>query len=138
MPFIAYWKGKIKPNTSDKLISQIDLFNSLASLVDSPLSSQDGLDLSRLLTTGSGPEREDLILEASGRTALKHKNWVLIPPYPGNAVSKYTEVELGNAPDYQLYNLAEDHEQQDNLAGTATDTLEALKAKYNAIKNTSD
>ncbi|MGC6402454.1 MAG: sulfatase family protein [Flavobacteriaceae bacterium] len=138
VPFIAYWKGKIKPNTSDKLISQIDLFNSLASLVDSPLSSQDGLDLSRLLTTGIGPEREDLILEASGRTALKHKNWVLIPPYPGNAVSKYTEVELGNAPDYQLYNLAEDPEQQDNLAGTATDTLEALKAKYNAIKNTSD
>ena len=77
-------------------------------------------------------------MEASGRTALKHKNWVLIPPYPGNAVSKYTEVELGNAPDYQLYNLAEDPEQQDNLAGTATATLEALKAKYNAIKNTSD
>ena len=33
VPFICYWKGEIKPNVSDELICQIDLFKSIAALV---------------------------------------------------------------------------------------------------------
>ncbi len=134
VPFISYWKGRIVSTTSEKLISQIDLFNSIAAIIDSPLTSQDGLNLSELILTGSGPERENLILEASGRTALKQNNWVLIPPYSGNAVSKYTNVELGNADQYQLYDLNEDPQQSNNLATTQLEKLELMKATYQKLK----
>lgn len=37
VPFITYWKGTIEPNTSDALVSQVDFYASLASLVGSEL-----------------------------------------------------------------------------------------------------
>ena len=70
------------------------------------------------MLSGNGEEREKLILEAFGKTALKMKNWVLIPPYKGSAVSRYTNVELGNSKDYQLYNLNDDPSQKTNLKET--------------------
>ena len=37
VPFIAYWKEKIKPNVSNEIISQIDLFNSISTIVGTRL-----------------------------------------------------------------------------------------------------
>ena len=66
-----FWKGVTKPKVSNKLISQIDLFNSLSSIIESKIKTSDSNDLSQLLLKGDGKEREKLILEASGKTALK-------------------------------------------------------------------
>ena len=46
--------------------------------------------------------RSELIMEATGRTALRKGEWVLIPPYNGPAISKDVNIEIGNSPDYQL------------------------------------
>ena len=45
IPFVTYWKGKIKPSVSDAMVSQIDLFNSISNLVDSDVKTEDGQDL---------------------------------------------------------------------------------------------
>ena len=71
VPFIAYWKGKIKSGISNKIISQIDLFNSISAIVGADYRSKDGIDLSKLITDNQGKGREDLILEASTRTAYR-------------------------------------------------------------------
>ena len=135
VPFITHWKGTVKPNVSNKLISQIDLFNSLSSIIGSDQKTHDGENLSSLLLSGNGKEREKLILEAFGKTALKMKNWVLIPPYKGSAVSKYTNVELGNSKDYQLYNLNDDPSQKTNLKETEKEKFNELLETYNEIIN---
>ena len=44
VPFITYWKGNIKPQVSDQMVSQIDFLNSIASLVGSEIRSNDGVD----------------------------------------------------------------------------------------------
>ena len=49
VPFIAYWKGKIKPNVSNEIISQIDLFNSISTIVGTNYKSKDGIDFSNLI-----------------------------------------------------------------------------------------
>jgi arylsulfatase A-like enzyme len=77
--------------------------------------------------------REKLILEATGRTALRQGDWVLIPPYEGPAVARNVQIELGNAPEYQLYNLKEDLGEQNNLAADHKERLEAMIKTYQSI-----
>ena len=61
VPFITYWKGKIKSGISNKIISQIDLFNSISAIVGADYRSKDGIDLSKLITDNQGKGREDLL-----------------------------------------------------------------------------
>ena len=100
VPFITYWKGKIKPGVSNEIISQVDLFNSISALVGAKYKSTDGNDFSRLLINNKGKGRDELIIEASTRTAYRKGDWVMIPPYKGSAVSKNVNIELGNSLDF--------------------------------------
>lgn len=138
VPFITYWKGKIQPGVSDALVSQLDLFGSLASLVGAENNTQDSQDLLAVLLGESDNGREFLILEASSRTALRKGNWVMIPPYKGEVINKLVNIELGNSSEYQLYNLEEDSGQQHNLATIEARKLEELKKHYKTIRGESD
>jgi len=133
VPFISYWKGITPSKVSNKLISQIDLFNSLSTIVNGRIKTNDSKDLSQLLLNGDGKEREKLILEASGKTALKYKNWVFIPPYKGKAVSTYTNIELGRSSSHQLYNLKTDPSQRKNLIDQEKEKFIELQKIYNKI-----
>ena len=116
VPFIAYWKGKIKPQVSDALVCQIDFLASFARLVGQKNPSSDSQDLLKAFLGISKKGRENLILEASNRLAFRKGDWVLIPPHKGSAVSKEVNIELGNSLQYQLFNLKTDPAQQKNLA----------------------
>lgn len=124
VPFITYWKGKIKPTISDALVCQIDLLSSIAKLVDSDVREDDSEELLDVFLGTSEHGREELIIEATTRTALRMGDWVLIPPHKGAAKNKLVDIELGNAMQYQLYNLKEDIGQQNNLAKTKLEKLE--------------
>ena len=78
--------------------------------------------------------RNELILEATTRTALRVEDWVLIPPYPGPAMNKNVNIELGNSEDYQLYNLSADLGQQNNLAESHPEKLKELKIAFQEIR----
>ncbi|NDG46564.1 MAG: arylsulfatase, partial [Flavobacteriia bacterium] len=134
IPFITYWKGKIQPHISDQLVSQIDLFNSIAKLVGSKQRSRDGEDLTEVFFQNKGMGRKELVIEATTRTALKSENWVLIPPYKGPKVGPNVNIELGNESDYQLYNLEKDPSQQNNLAQQEPQKLAELIARFKFIR----
>ena len=134
VPFITYWKGKIQPNVSDAIISQVDLFSSVASLVNSETRGQDSEEMLDVLFGESNEGRDELILEATTRTALRKGNWVLIPPYKGPAVNKQVNIELGNAEEYQLYNLTDDLGQQNNLATSNPEKLQEMIAVFEGIR----
>jgi hypothetical protein len=78
--------------------------------------------------------REDLVIEATTRTAYRKENWSMIPPYDGPAVSKHVNIELGNSDEYLLYDLKEDIGQQDNLAGTNKAQLDILIEEFERKK----
>ena len=134
VPFIAYWKGKIKSGISNKIISQIDLFNSISAIVGADYRSKDGIDLSKLITDNQGKGREDLILEASTRTAYRKGNWVMIPPYNGPEVSKNVNIELGNSKAFKLYNLKEDPSQTNDLAKKEPEKLKEMISSFIKIR----
>ena len=136
VPFFSYWKGKISPGVSDAMISQLDLFSSLAALVGSDESTADSQELLDVLLGKSKEGRDELIIEATSRTAYRNGDWALIPPYEGPAINKQVNIELANSDEYLLYNLKEDIGQQNNLAKSNPDKLNQMIKAYEAIRGT--
>jgi len=134
VPLITYWKGHIEPKVSEALVSQVDLLSSLASLVGSEERGKDSEELLDVFLGKNTRGREELILEATGRTALRKGDWVLIPPYDGPAVAEQVQIELGNAQDFQLYNLSTDLGEQQNLAVDRPEKLEEMISAFKAIR----
>ena len=116
VPFVVFWKGEIQLGVSNALVSQIDLLSSLASLVGSSETGMDSENLMDVFMGKSHEGREAVIVEASTKTALRAGDWAMIPPYTGPAVQNQVNIELGNSPEYQLYNLKIDPGQRNNLS----------------------
>ena len=134
VPFITYWQGKIQAGISEALVSQIDLFSSLAALVGSEERGPDSEALWEVLAGKQSQGRQDMVLEATTRTAFRQGDWVLIPPYGGPAVAQNVNIELGNAKEYQLYHLKGDLGQQMNLAAENEEKLQQMIADFEAIR----
>lgn len=130
VPFIVYWKGKIKPAVSNELVAQLDLLGSLASLVGEKIP--EGLDTQNQIDAfmGIGKGRESLVVEAKSRLAYRNGDYILIPPYKGKAYRKNKEVELGNVEDYVLFNVAIDRSQQQDIASDNPELLEKMKKEF--------
>ena len=133
VPFITYWKGKTKPQVSDEIVTQIDFLNSFSTLVGSDINSSDGVDLSDVFFNNKGNGRDELVLEATTRTAFRSGNWVMIPPYPGPAKNYNVDIELGNSKEYLLFNLESDLSQQNNLANSNPEKLQEMISRYQEI-----
>ena len=130
VPFIVAWDGKVKPGTSDAFISQMDLYPSLGQLagVETP-SNLDGEPLLETLLGKSDEGREMMVLEAQGRLAYKRGSHVLIPPYGGRKTNS-TGNELGNLPDWSLFDLKDDPAQKEDMADDDRALLEEMKALF--------
>lgn len=138
VPFVAWWPGTISPGISDAMISQIDLLASLAKLTNQqyPRAEKDSKELLDVLLGKSDEGRHSLILEATTRTAYREGDWAMIPPYRGSAVNTRVNIELGNSDQYQLYNLAEDPGQQNNLAEQNPEKLRDMVRAFEKIRGT--
>lgn len=134
VPFMTYWKGTIEPGVSDALVCQIDLLASLAALVQEEAELGDSQDLLDVWMGKSQQGRENLILEATARTALRAGDWAMIPPYTGKRINTQVNIELGNDTTYQLYNLNSDLGQQQNLAESNPEKLQELLTLFEAIR----
>ncbi len=134
VPFIVYWKGKIQPGVSNALVCQVDLLSSIAELVESDIRTGDSKALLEVFMGKSKEGREELVIEATTRTAFRKGNWLLIPPYEGKVVNEQVNIELGNSDSFQLFNLDEDLGQQVNLADSNGEKLEEMIASFEAIR----
>ena len=134
VPFIVHWKDKIKAGVSEQIISQIDLFNSISKMIGSDIRTKDGKDLSNLILNNAGEGRNELVIEAMGKTAYRNKEWVMIPPYKGRKIAKNVQIELGNSADYMLFDLERDPYQINNLAKKKPEKLKFMISSFEKIK----
>lgn len=130
VPFITYWKGKIKPTVSDALVSQLDLLASLTALSGNEFASSDSQNLANVFLGTSNKGREDLIIEATSRTAFIKGDWVMIPPYEGPKFLPTKGIETGTSDQFQLYNLKEDPFQTKNLAKNNPEKLAEMSKEF--------
>lgn len=134
VPFITYWKGKITPGVSDAVVCQMDLLSSLAALNGDDQEYGDSRNLLGALLGNADKGRDELMLEASSKTALRKGDWILIPPYKGVFKYDHVNIEIGSMPTFQLYNLKEDPGQQKNLAEENPEKLREMIADYTRIR----
>lgn len=134
VPFITYWKGKINPKVSNALVCQLDLLNSIAMLVDSDAKAKDSQNLLPVLLGTEDLGREELVIEATTRTAFRKADWLMIPPYEGNPTQNEVNIEVGNSNQYQLYNLKNDIGQQHNMANSNEVLLNEIICEFEKIR----
>ena len=134
VPFFVYWKDKIKPQISDALVCQIDILASLAKMLSTEVKNTDSQNLLSVFMGESIKGRDNLVIEANTKTAFRQGDWLLIPPYAGDSILKEVNIELGNAKDYQLYNLKLDIGQKTNLAKVKPEILNAMSKDFGTIR----
>ncbi len=137
VPFFTYWKGQIKPLVSDALVCQIDLLESIAKLVNVDVKSTDSQELLDVFTGKSAKGRTNLVIEANTKTAFRQGDWMMIPPYSGDAILEEVNIEMGNDKEYQLYNLKKDIGQKNNLAKAQPKKLKELMKNFELIRGNS-
>lgn len=143
VPFIVSWKGAIKPGKINQaLFSQIDLYTSLAGLAGVPVEkgqAPDSKDNLPVLLNQSNKSREFLVEQSLNSTlSLIVGNWKYIEPSNGPKMNKYTNTELGNDPQPQLYNMADDPGEKKNLAEVYPAKVSEMKLLLDKIKQKQD
>jgi arylsulfatase A len=135
VPTIVYWPGSVEASISHALMSQIDLYASLAAFIGQDIAERDAIDSRNYIDAWLGRthrSRDYLLEESVGSMALRKGNWKYIPPYEGGGgvewVADDKNIEGGFATGPQLYNLTGDPGEQANLA----DRYPALVAELHA------
>lgn len=120
VPTLLRWPGVIEPNSiSEALIGQNDLLASMAKLIKQPLPANAGPDSRELLDVLLGKSangRTSFVEQGMTGLSIIQGDWKYIPPSPGAAIMKEKNMETGNNPMPQLYNLRNDHAEKNNLA----------------------
>jgi arylsulfatase A-like enzyme len=135
VPFIAYWKGVIKPVVSEAMVCQLDFTASLAQLAGVPAPSGDGENLLKAFLGKSKKGRKELVIEATGRLAYRYKHFVYIPASKEHPMIETVRIENGNAPEDQLFNLKKDIGQRDNVAIKRKNKLNFMKSRMEVLLN---
>lgn len=134
VPLFTYWKGEIQPQISDALVCQIDLIASIAKLVGGEVKNTDSENLLDTFMGKSNKGRKNLVIEANTKTAFRKGDWLMIPPYPGDPILEEVNIEVGNSPEYQLYNLKKDIGQKQNLAKEQPKILSQMIKDFESVR----
>lgn len=137
MPTIVYWPGTVKPGTSSALLSQVDLYASLAKLVGQKIQPGDAPDSQDRLDAWLGKTQvgRDVMLEEAFTLGLRMGSWKFVAPQtkptPDWLKNKDVPTGLGNEP--QLYNLKDDVGETDNVASAYPEILKGMEQKLDSI-----
>ena len=138
VPFIISWpKGIKKSQESDALICQIDLLSSFANFFKKPLANQSELDSENIWNSLTGKDKKgrEYLVKSAGSQSITKGNMKYILPNKGPAINKLTNTELGNNPEDQLYNLAQDPGEKNNIAKENPKIVAELKELLERVKN---
>ena len=138
MPTIVYWPGTVEQGVSHALVSQVDLYASLAQLTGQELGPEDAPDSFPLLDTwlGKSDKGREYMLEEAFTLAVRDGDWKYIAPQENETPDwlKNKAVETGLSNQIQLYNLAQDPGEQHNVAAEHPEIVKKLQEKLNNIK----
>lgn len=135
VPFLLRWPARVKPQTSDALLCQMDLYASLASLTGQTLPQGAAPDSENILPAllGESKAGRTTLVEAAGGKAFREGNWKYIRANKGPKTN-LTKNELGNNDAPQLFDLSKDLGEQTNLAATDPTRVQRMEAALARIE----
>ncbi len=139
VPTIVYWPKQVKPQESKALLTQVDLYMSLAQLVGQNVGANDAPDSFNHLDAWLGKNKtgRTTMLEEAYTIALREGNWKYIHPAEegySTWVEDVKNIESGLSLEEQLYNLSEDIGEQINLSKEYPERVQKMKAKIAKIQ----
>lgn len=140
VPTIAYWPNKIKGGqSSDALMGHVDLYASIASLLNYDLKDGEAPDSFDHLDAYLGKDaigRTELIEEAYA-LSIREGKWKYIQSSKnsGGWIKDIKNIESGLSTNVQLYNLEEDPQELNNLAELNKKVAKRLNQKIEKIKS---
>ncbi len=144
VPFIIRWPGMVSPGkVNDGLLSQIDVFATIAAIVEADIPEDSGADSFNQLPfiTGDSDSARDTLVHNTNANAyaLRHGDWVLIAAKTGG-VSKVPEW-FDQANGYstntlpgELYNLRDDLSQHHNRYAEQPEKVQELSTRLEQIR----
>lgn len=141
VPFIARWPGVTPPGTrSAAMVGQLDLFATCADILGANLpgdAAEDSVSMLPLLRGETRPSRETLVNHsADGEFAIREGQWKLLlcpgsggwsPPTAAPSQWLKTEAtDLRTLPPFQLYDLAVDPVEKNNVAAAHPEIVQRL------------
>ncbi len=139
MPTIVSWPGNTQNGVSDVLISQMDIYASLAKLVGVPLAKGEAQDSEEHLSALLGKKehaRVELVEESVATNSLRFNQWKYIAPVKNNNVAAFLahkNIEGGFSQSPQLYDLNKDINEQNNLADKNPQLVKKLQRRLTEI-----
>jgi arylsulfatase A len=137
VPTIVYWPAKVKPGVSNAMLSQVDLFASLAQLTQQQLAANAAPDSFDMLDAllGNSSQGRKVMLEESGTLALRDNNWKYIASFPKATFrTQIRNNATGFSSQPQLYNLREDVGEQHDISSTNKEQLIKMQVLLDSIK----
>jgi arylsulfatase A len=165
VPFIARWPGKIEASSvSDQLLCHIDLLATFAAMTGSDVKAPDSINILPALTgKPEKPLRTELVLAPHKATnlALRDGDWIYIGArggggfggakpgdhalggggalkFTGEVNSDFANGKLKpDAPEQQLYNIADDPRQTNNVIRQHPEIANRMAEKLASIRQSS-
>ena len=138
VPFILNWPGTVTPKSSDALICQVDLLASFAKMLGQNIPQGDAPDSEEILNAllGKTNKARSVLVKQGGALSIIKDGWKYITPNngPANTNPQLTNIETGNLPLPQLYNLADDVGEKINLAEKYPERVKELAALLDKLK----
>ncbi len=136
VPFLVSWPGVTKPKVSGTLVSQVDFMASFADMLNVPLAENDAPDSFKRLDVflGKSEQDRDHVIEHAGPLSIIKGEWKYIEPKNGPKINKNSNIELGNDPGPQLYNLKKDTGETNNLAASNPEKVKELASILQEIR----
>lgn len=133
-------RGAGRPGSvSDALFSQIDFLASFAELLGVQVPDDAAWDsqpaISRLLGTDSTSRPWIIEHNLANNLGIVVGDWKYIAPGRGQAYAPWTNTELGNSREPQLYDLAQDIEELNNVAAQNPEVVTQLDGLLQRIKS---
>jgi arylsulfatase A len=150
VPFLVRWPGRVPAGRAeDGLLSQIDLFATIAGFVGAPIPTDGGPSAScedsvdqQAVFMGAGPSARDTLVHNTnpGGYAIRHGDWVLVDLKSGGVtgVPKWYDEANGYAAQTlpgELYDLRVDPGQHRNRYADEPDRVADLQQRLRAIRD---
>ncbi|MCA9192858.1 MAG: sulfatase-like hydrolase/transferase [Planctomycetales bacterium] len=139
MPFIVRWPGHVAPASEcSQTICFTDLFATLAKITGYETKPEDGpdsFDFSLALAGNPGPVRPSLAMASgSGLMTVRQGPWKLIAGLGSGGFSEpRREQAQAGGPAGQLYNLADDPAESNNLYVSQPEIVKQLQAELDRL-----
>lgn len=136
VPFIIHYPEMVKPGVSNSLMSQIDVYASMAHLLGLKLSKDEAIDSQNHLQAffNADVEGRQILMEESATFSLRDGQWKYIKPGKRKIKPGKKRIERGVDTIEQLYDLSTDPSEQINVAEQYPERVKAMATEIKKIQ----